>query len=153
MALTKREVAFAAARLVYRDTSCIEDAHSSGTPLDENSYKAVHDEVADRMDRLLPLVKLMHMDNRAFAVLEGQLTEAERTTVRACRMVVRGINGWQPAVAVEKPVGDNLAAYLLEGSFKRACTKNAVLTQSLMKEINIDVHNRMYTIINEIIPD
>lgn len=51
------------------------------------------------------------------------------------------------------PVDDNLAVFLLEGRFKKACDSGEKLTDDLMNEIRIDVHNKMYSLLNVIYPE
>ncbi len=58
-----------------------------------------------------------------------------------------------PAKVVGNPVDDDLAVFLLEGRFKKACDSGEKLTDELMNEIRIDVHNKMYFLLNVIFPE
>ncbi len=58
-----------------------------------------------------------------------------------------------PAKVVGNPVDDDLAIFLLEGRFKKACYSGEKPTDELMNEIRIDVHNKMYSLLNVIFPE
>ena len=54
---------------------------------------------------------------------------------------------WDKPVLCEEPVSDDVVSYIMSGKLREACETELTLTDALMKEINIDVHNRVYTLI------
>ncbi len=62
-------------------------------------------------------------------------------------------SSWDDAVEVELPTKKDLTEYILSGKFLEFCQSGAKLTDSTMRELNRDIHNRVYTlVINKLIP-
>lgn len=152
-AFTKREIAFAAAKYIYRDTDHFDIRHGEDGRLTTETYEDMHNTVVDRMDRILPLVKFMGMDKESLEKLEAEMNDNDKITIRICKMLAREMSSLPPAKVVGKPVDDDLAVFLLEGRFKKACDSGEKLTNEMMNEIRIDIHNKMYSLLNVIIPE
>ncbi len=118
-ASTKREIAFAAARYIYRGTDHLDIRHGEDGRLTSETYEDMHDTAADRMDRILPLVKFMGMNKESLKKIESDLSDSDKITIRICKMLAREIGSVPPAKAVGKPVDDDLAVFLLKGRFKK----------------------------------
>lgn len=152
-AFTKREIAFAATKYVYRDTDHLDIRHGEDGRLTPETYEDMHNTVVDRMDMILPLVKFMSMDKESLEKLEPEMSDSDKITIRICKMLAREMGSLPPAKVVGKPVDDDLAVFLLESRFKKACDSGEKLTDDLMNEIRIDVHNKMYSLLNVIVPE
>lgn len=76
-----------------------------------------------------------------------KLTQQEQDYMLGFAYYGASIHEWQPAIKLDAPYGDDIAEYLLSGRFKQACSNGEILNNELMKQINIDVHNRMFTLI------
>ncbi len=62
-------------------------------------------------------------------------------------------SSWVDAVEVEPPTKKDLTEYILSGKFLEFCQSGAKLTDSTMRELNRDIHNRVYTlVVNNLIP-
>lgn len=54
---------------------------------------------------------------------------------------------WDAPIQLENVNKNNLADFLLEGKFKEHCHKNSQLNDSIMKQLNKDIYNRVYTLL------
>lgn len=104
-------------------------------------------EIRTKLDFYLPFTKYMRMGKDEWIAHEKKLTQQEQDYMLGFAYYGASIHEWQPAIKLDAPYGDDIAEYLLSGRFKQACSNGEILNNELMKQINIDVHNRMFTLI------
>lgn len=55
-------------------------------------------------------------------------------------------SNWDEAVEIEPPAEQNIVEYILPGKFLECCKSGTVMDDIAMREINRDIHNRVYTL-------
>ena len=117
-----------------------------------STYKQMLIYVQEKLDFYLPFVKYMRMSKEEWIGQEQNHSQEEKDYMLGFAYYSRSFNEWLPAKAIKDLVVDDYAEYLLRGRFKSACENSEKLTDTIMKEINIDVHNRMFTLICSFTP-
>ena len=148
--LTTEQLALHITHYVYRDTNIIENSHSSSATMDEDFYKAVHKVVARNITYTKKFFKLVLTCNNQTELMQ-ESNKFDPTTGFAFVHFIGSLTskvgtGWDKPVSLENVPKSNLASFILDGRFKENCDKNVVLTNNVMKEINKDVYNRVYTL-------
>lgn len=142
-----KKIAYILILVCYREIDYWEEKHSRQEQLDMSTYKQMLIYVQEKLDFYLPFVKYMRMSKEEWSSKGQNLSQEDRDYMLGFAYYSRSINEWLPAKLIKDPVVDDYAEYLLHGRFKSACENSEKLTDDLMKEINIDVHNRMFTLI------
>ena len=145
--MTNRKIAYVLTLICYREVDYWENAHSKQKALEMSDYYEMLIAVENNLNKYLPYLRYMRMSNEEWLEQEGRITQEEYDIMLGLVYYSRSLHLWNPALKISQPVGDNLAEYLLNGRLKAACDKEERLTDDLMMQINIDVHNRMFTLI------
>ncbi len=147
--MKNRELAYTLTVACYRDNECWEERHVALGALDMDIYDQMLIQVQEKLDRFLPYVKYLRMD--AFTLLSETATLPKKDQDILLGLKVYGMSShtWQKAEKLTEPIGENMVTYLLNGRLKTACENGEILNNDLMKEINMDVHNRMFTLIEK----
>ena len=145
--LDERQSAYVLALNCYRNVECWENYHAKGAQLNMNIYDEMLVAVKREYDYFRPLYLYLRMDSAQLRSALNCLTEAEQRELLFLFKMGRNNKCWDKAQRVSDPIGDDNIQFLLSGRLKSACENRECLDDKLMKEINIDVHNRMYTLI------
>lgn len=145
---------------IYRNTE-VEDLHAAAIKMDMSTYEIVKKIVEKQIGKW----------ERNYAMIY------DAATISECKRKMRGMNeqrqsefaefviaiaffnmakfgsNWDEAVEIEPPTNQNIAEYVLSGKFLECCKSGTVMDDIAMREINRDIHNRVYTLmINGLIP-
>lgn len=145
--MSNRKIAYILTLVCYREVECWEQYHTEHKKLDLCIYREMLFEIRTKLDFYLPFTKYMRMGKDEWIAHEKKLTQQEQDYMLGFAYYGASIYEWQPAIKLDAPYGDDIAEYLLSGRFKQACSNGEILNNELMKQINIDVHNRMFTLI------
>lgn len=146
--LSKRKIAYVLTLVCYREIDCWEQYHSEQIELDMCIYEEMLSAVREKLSFHLPFVKYMRMTAEEWLIQGEKLSQQEQELMLGFVFYSRSMNEWEPAKRIYAPKSNNFAEYLLCGRCKDACANGEKLNNALMKEINIDVHNRMFTLID-----
>ena len=135
-----RFLAYALTRVSYRDTEALEDYHSISGQLNMDFYSKMLQVVQAGYEKYIGLtVSALHDDKP-----KNQESQDFEYWLKA---LLLGMNQWLPAQTVRDRFSGTVAEYVLSGEFLSACTQGKKLNDELMKRLNIDVHNRFYTLV------
>lgn len=152
-----RKLARAITHYVYRNTK-IEDYHSENVVMDLNFYKKVYKQVYAKMVKAERFTK--YIIGFARREKEGKSLGAEafnlikEEDVAGFVPFYKQINwnslfgkSWDEAELIDVKVSGTLARFILDGEFKKHCFSGSHLDDNAMKEINKDIHNRVYSLL------
>lgn len=154
---------------IYRNTPELEDMHCALKPMSMEFFRTMKLMMKDKIAVHRSAYKLIDTNVseaffRATAAYDcdgpGMLSAYAFTLVATATMFG---NGWDKPTTVDpseidvlcrnivnadpEDIDEIYAIFLLSGKFRDHCYKKTVLSDSIMKEINIDIHNRMYSIL------
>lgn len=154
---------------IYRNTPELEDMHCALKPMSMEFFRTMKLMMKDKIAVHRSAYKLIDTNVseaffRATAAYDcdgpGMLSAYAFTLVTTATMFG---NGWDKPTTVDpseidvlcrnivnadpEDIDEIYAIFLLSGKFRDHCYKKTVLADSIMKEINIDIHNRMYSIL------
>lgn len=144
---------------IYRNTD-FENLHAEGIKMDMTTYefmKKIMKKQINKWNRNYDIMySITSVDNCVEKFDQSNLWKRDFISfydeMRFLNMGNWGSN-WDEAVELEKPTNNDLAEYILSGKFLECCKNGAKLTDSTMRELNRDIHNRVYTlVINELMP-
>ena len=145
--LNERQSAYVLTLNCYRNVDCGENYHSKCTQLNMGIYNEMLVAVKREYEYFHPLYLYLRMDSAQLRSALRRITEAEQNELFFLFKMGRNNKCWDKAQSVSGPICNNNIEFLLSGRLKSACENGECLDDKLMKEINIDVHNRMYTLI------
>ncbi len=153
----------------YRNT-ILEDIHSNGTPITDE----VREEIINELVTAIYMVSNMHplieqdIDNIEECILNmpEDVNEWIVTYLREMTFADACSSQWDAPSEVEKAIFEELddelceldsddwpeviANFVLAGQFSHNQENNVVLTDSVMADMNRDVHNRMFTVLEHL---
>lgn len=153
--LSLKDQAFYLTRLIYRDTE-IEVFHSNAASLGSALYAqmlAIVDENVKKVKRChARMLQVQTEEDINDQLLKMPPTDRDEwldyvlhfNFLSKCRC------NWDPPEKMElssRP--ESLSVYLLDGHFSECCEKHCVLSDPVMRYINKDIHNRIYTLLCE----
>lgn len=135
-----RFYAYALARMTYRDTDLLENHHVVSGQLNVDYYSQMLSEVQNNYDKLLPQIK---------KIVDGPVpqSEEEKNLYIWLNGLLHSMNQWLPPKKVPDSFNGSVAEFVLNGEFLSACNQKLALDDALMMKLNIDVHNRYYTLL------
>ena len=145
--LPNRRIAYILTRICYREAKCWEDYHSQKVKLDMHIYEEMLSTVKLNLLFYLQFVKYMRMSKEEWLSIVKELPQQVQDIMLAILLYSSGFFEWKPAEKLNEQIPKDITTFLLCGRLKLACENGEVLDNSLMKQINIDVHNRMFTLI------
>ena len=135
---------------VYRNTD-VENYHSEDRVMNEKLYEDVYNIVDEQMkvvlDNLVVINVLVgEIDEEVLYVVNkyGYDEEFDKSLEWNLNM---GKLWNKPKLLNLSPVDDDYTKFLLDGEFKKNCNGKNTLDDKMMKKINIDITNRMYTLL------
>ena len=139
-AFLNRFYAYTFARMTYRDTDLLESHHVVSGQLDADFYSQMLSEVQNNFDKLLPQIR---------RVIDGPApqSEEEKNLFIWLNGLLHSMDQWLPPKRVRDSFNGSVAEFVLSGEFLSACTQGLKLNDELMMKLNIDVHNRFYTLV------
>ena len=151
--------AFYLSRIIYRDT-VIEDYHHDGAVLGAGIYNAMVEVVDGNVKKVRRCHRRMldiQSEGDADSLLR-RMSAAERDEFANYCFVFNFLSkcrcNWDPPEKLEiSSTPKNLSVFILDGHFSECCKKHSVLTDPVMRYINKDIYNRVYTLMRmDILP-
>ncbi len=131
--------------VTYRDTALLENRHSSGNALDMDFYDEMFWE----------LHKQFTWFHKIYCKLQGNVpeTKEEKRVHMMAYNYMKSADKWDDPIKVRDRFQNDLAGFILDGEFLKACKEGKKLSDPLMKVINKDIRNRYYTLLSRGIID
>ena len=145
--MSDRKIAYILTVICYREIDSWEEYHTQHKALDMSIYDEMLSAVRENLSKYLPFVRYLRMSKEEVAVEEKLMTQQEKDIMLGFVYYSRSIGEWQAAKKRNIPITGDAVEFLLNGRFRMACENAEKLDDALMEQINIDVHNRMYTLI------
>lgn len=130
---------------IYRSEDYIEDSHTGSIVMNEEFYNNVYKIVKDNINMLI---------NNKNVVKDYFSLKPNNIDMQKYKELIMKLNfssymvyNWNDPVIVKEEVDNDYAYFILNGAFKNNVKKKSVFNDTVMKEINIDICNRIYTIL------
>lgn len=136
-----RTLAFVYTNLMYRNSDLLEKRHCTQIAFDHEFYAAMYSEVSVQFSHINRILA----DNMADKKPE---TDEEAMTLEYVANLIPSFQTWDSPKKVRDHFTGDLAEFVLHGRFKQACENHEVPTDVLMKELNIDVNDRFFTLLS-----
>lgn len=139
----------------YRNAELIKERHKSGSPADMDFYDAMLRHLSQTLSSHIN--DIIDIQNRGgiWGVLAKSPSLQNRfyqSYLRFYRECLKG-ERWDPPRDLKERTELSPAEYILDGEFKKTCEKRQSLTQVRMSIINHDIHNRIFTLLeNHMLP-
>ena len=151
--ISTQNLSVAIAHYVYRNTR-IEDFHSEEAVLNADLYALMHDIVGRKIAcvrHFLPLLKNVETPeawNEAAAKLCSAEAAKEFASFSAEVLFKMNSNaGWDTAKEIKQRKDGALADFVVSGAFAQGCREGWHLTDDVMRRINRDINDRIYTLL------
>ena len=148
--MSNKKIAYVLTVLAYRNVGIWEDYHAQKKILDMSVYYEMCHSVNEKLNILLPYMKYLRMDAGERLSKGSTLSQEEQDYILGFEFISMSSHEWLPAKTIDEPICDDLAEYMLDGRFKTACENGEQLDNNVIMQINIDVHNRVYTLIESV---
>ena len=145
--IPNHKLSYVIAKACYRDIDVWEERHSASGNLDLELYNDMYGMISSKLREYIPCIKLLKLTKEEFDALEGTISTDDKYKLWAFILYSKESKIWDKPVLCEEPVSDDVVSYIMSGKLREACETELKLTDALMEEINIDVHNRVYTLI------
>lgn len=145
--MSNKKIAYVLTVFAYREAGNWEDYHAQKKILDMSVYDEMCRSVKEQLSIFLPYMKYLRMSVEDWLDQGSTLSQEEQDYMLGFVFISRSSHEWIPARTINEPIGDDLAEYMLGGRFKAACENGDQLDNDVIMQINIDVHNRVYTLI------
>ena len=131
--------------VTYRDTALLENRHASGKGLDMDFYDEMFWE----------LHKQFTWFHKIYSKLQDNVpeTKEEKRVHMMSYNYMKSADKWDDPVKVRDRFQNDLAGFILDGEFLKACKECKKLSDPLMKVINKDIRNRYYSLLSRGIID
>lgn len=140
-AILHRILAFTYANLMYRNTDILENRHCAQLDFDTEFYAIMYAEVSKQFSEKYRILT----DNMAGKKPE---TDEEVMVLEYASEIIHSYQTWDPPKKVRDRFTGDVAEFVLRGRFKQACENHEVPNDALMKELNIDVNDRFFTLLS-----
>ncbi len=144
-----QKLSYVIAKACYRDIDMWEERHSDSGKLDMEIFYDMYKEINSKINEYIPFIKLLKLPKEEFDALESTISTDDKYILWAFMLYSKESILWDKPVICDEPIAENEVAYIMNGKFRVACEKELKLTDALMKDINIDVNNRIYTLIKK----
>ena len=129
-------------RNCYRDLDVVENSHAGKSiGCDDIFYQETYDACSKSIDEWIP--RLINEFN--FMVENKAENDHSVAFVLGCCAVE--YKSWDLPIEVSDEFDGDIAGFLLDGTFRKACHEGWILGDESMNKINHDVYNRMYSLI------
>lgn len=145
--MSNKKIAYVLTVFAYREAGNWEDYHAQKRILDMSVYDEMCRSVKVQLSIFLPYIKYLRMSVDEWLDQGSTLSQEQQDYMLGFVFISRSSHEWISAKTINEPIGDDLAEYMLEGRFKAACENGEQLNNDVIMQINIDVHNRVYTLI------
>ena len=145
--MSNKKIAYVLTVFAYREAGNWENYHGQKKTLDTSVYNEMCRSVNEKLRIFLPYMKYLRMDVEEWLNQGSMLSQEEQDYMLGFVFISRSSHEWFPARTIDESICDDLAEYMLDGRFKAACENGEQLDNNVIMQINIDVHNRVYTLI------
>ncbi len=145
--MSNKKIAYILTIFAYREVGIWENYHAQKKTLDMSVYDKMCRSVKEQLNVFLSYIKYLRMSAEEWLNQGSTLSQEEKDYMLGFVFISRSSHEWIPARTIKEPVGDDLTEYMLGGRFKTACENGDQLDNDVIMQINIDVHNRVYTLI------
>ena len=151
--LSLQNLAAGMAHTIYRNTDIIEDSHSKNLAMNDKFYSAVYKTVEkgikqiQKYDYVIKALQEYSVQEITASCFSMPVSESKSINFATDLMfgIMSGA-GWNTPEVIDEIPGEDLAEYILNGEFKKHCQSGSSFgDDALMKIINIDICNRIYT--------
>ena len=135
----------------YKNNALISEKHKSGTPTDMSFYNDVLQQVTSSLDKQITDIEDLQKQGGIWDVLakdnnkDNAFYESYLLYYEECLKGKR----WDSPVKLDVQAELPPAEYVLAGAFRQHCEERLPLTQGAMTTINHDVHNRIFTLVEQ----
>ena len=143
--ITNERIAIILTHFIYRNETYVEDSHASNIIMNEEFYNKVYKIVKDNINLLINNKNVVK-DYFSLKPNNIDMHKYEELIMKLNFSSYMGHN-WNKPVMVKDEVDIDYASFILNGAFKNNVNKKSVFNDTVMKEINIDICNRIYTIL------
>jgi len=135
----------------YKNNALISEKHRSGTPTDIVFYNDVLRQVTSSLDKQITDINALQKQGGIWDVLAKGNTKDNAFYESYLRYYEECLKGkrWDPPVKLDDRTDLPPAEYVLGGAFRQHCEESLPLTQEAMNIINHDVHNRIFTLVEQ----
>lgn len=168
--MSKENMARSIVHELYRNTSFIEELYSSQKKMDMSMFKPVKRTIQEGLEKHMTVYPMINPD---VSVTSNNVMDAyglkgmhiiSRYIILLLSNTMFGQDWDNPTLvsdddqsvlaqnlinANESEYAELFAIFLLSGKFRDHCMNGSVMTNDIMEEINKDVYNRMYTILDQ----
>ena len=136
-------VSYALSTNCYRNLDVVENSHAGKSIVCDDifyqkTFEACSNSISEWVPRLINEF-IFHVKNND-AINDYEAAYLFGISAATC-------NNWDWPIEVSDEFDGDIAVFLLNGSFRKACQEGWVLNDDSMNKINHDVNNRMYTLI------
>ena len=145
--MSNKKIAYVLTIFAYCNVDIWEDYHAQKKILDMSVYDEMYHFVNEKLSIFLPYMKYLRMEVEEWLNQGSTISKEEHSNMFVFVLISRSNHEWIPARTVNEPICYDLTEYMLNGRFKAACENGEQLDNNVIKQINVDVHNRVYTLI------
>ena len=145
--IPNHKLSYVIAKACYRDIDIWEEKHSDSGRLDVELFYDMYDAIRSKLKEFIPCIKLLKLSKEEFEAMQNDISPDDKYNLWAFILYSRESKLWDKPVICDEPITGDEVSYMLNGKLREACEEELDLTDTLMKEINIDVNNRVYTLI------
>ena len=135
---------YALTRNCYRDLDVVENSHAGKSIVcDDIFYQETYDACSESISEWIP-----RLTNEFIFMVENK-AENDHAAATVLAFGYFSCNNWDQPIEVSDEFDGDIAGFLLDGTFRKACQEGWILGDESMNKINHDVNNRMYTLIKK----
>ncbi len=136
-------LAYIVTNACYRNLDVVEDSHAGKSIKCEHAfYKKVYFACSEKLDEWIP---------RLSNELKYMSKYKKCNDIEAGFLLMDGIQmyeKWEIPKKIKADFKDDIALFMLDGEFKKACDEGWIFDDHSMKIINVDINNRVFTLIS-----
>ena len=145
--LFDKKTAYILTRYCWRDLDVVEDYHAGEPkPCNIEFYDTVYIAMSKRINDWLPrYIKEVRYQNTHLAT--ASISDKDVNAIAVWYSLQYG--EWDSPKQVRDHFKEDIAEFLLQGAFQKACYKGTLLDDTTMCILNHDIYNRMYRLLRQ----
>ena len=150
----EENLAIALTRIIFRDTK-IEEFHTKTIEMDMDFYYKAYeyyDKIIKKTKKFKKVTSIFYDDNFYQSVMDKikkhELSKQDADYLDSIIYYLKYDSCWDCPEVILNSKPSYSAKYILDGKFLEHCQKGSKLNDKVMSELNHDVCNRFYTLIN-----